>query len=128
MSEQQQQQQQQIPIDHDFSYLLFADDSNLVERAAPRLGRASPRLGRASPRLGRASPRLGRASPRLGRRTPILAFSHFNDAGRYSLADDGAAVVAPIDDTNESDSWSHERRAAPRLGRSIHVHQQGKQV
>lgn len=108
------EQHQQNPVDHDLSYLLFADDSNLVERAAPRLGRASPRLGR--------------ASPRLGRRTPALVFPRFNHAARHRLTEEDAVAAAAIDDTNESDSWLHERRAAPRLGRSIHVHQQGKQV
>ncbi|UJR25527.1 hypothetical protein I4U23_006873 [Adineta vaga] len=80
---------------------LFADDSDLVVRA--------------SPRLGRASPRLGRASPRLGRRTAAFAHSRLNHADRYHNGED--------DDTddyqNESESSLIERRASPRLGRSV---------
>ena len=70
-------------IDSYYPSILFTDDSNFVERAAPRLGRASPRLGR-------ASPRLGRASPRLGRRTSVLLLSRLNHAGRYYNGDDDA--------------------------------------
>ena len=88
-------------IDSYFPTLLLADDSHLVERAAPRLGRASPRLGR--------------ASPRLGRQAAALLLSRFNNAGRYHNGDDEAVN----DYANEPDSWMHERRAAPRLGRAI---------
>lgn len=102
-------------IDSYFSPLLLADDSHLVERAAPRLGRASPRLGR-------ASPRLGRASPRLGRRAAALLLSHFNNAGRYQNGDDDAVN----DYAHELDSWMHERRAAPRLGRALKLDEQQK--
>ena len=77
--------------------IFFADDSDLVVRASPRLGRASPRLGRASPRLGRR------------------AHSRLNHAGRYYNGDDDATD----DYQNEIDSSMPERRASPRLGRSV---------
>ena len=101
-------------IDSYYPAIFLDDDSDLFERAAPRLGRASPRLGRASPRMGRASPRLGRASPRLGRRAAALVLSRLNHAGRYHTVDDDGTN----DYAHEIDSWMHERRAAPRLGRA----------
>ena len=89
-------------IDNYYPSILFEDDVNVFERAAPRLGRASPRLGR--------------ASPRLGRRGLALLVSRLNHAGRYHNADDD-------DSTNEYqydlDSANQEKRAAPRLGRAI---------
>ena len=97
-------------IDSYFSPLLLADDSHFVERAAPRLGRASPRLGR--------------ASPRLGRRAAALLLSRFNNAGRYHNGDDDAVN----DYAHELDSWMHERRAAPRLGRAVKLDEQQKQA
>jgi hypothetical protein len=66
---------------------------------------------RAAPRLGRASPRLGRASPRLGRRTPVYILSGLNHAGRYYAGDDDAINDYPVE--------IDEKRAAPRLGRSV---------
>ena len=102
-------------IDSYYPALFLEDDSDLFERAAPRLGRASPRLGRASPRMGRASPRMGRASPRLGRRAAALVLSHLNHAGRYHTVDDDATN----DYAHEIDSLTHDRRAAPRLGRAV---------
>ena len=88
-------------IDSLYPKILFADDSDLVERAAPRLGRASPRLGR--------------ASPRLGRRAAALAHSRLNHAGRYYNGDDDAADEYQFD----IESSMQERRAAPRLGRAV---------
>jgi len=85
-------------IDSYYPTILFADDSDLVERA--------------SPRLGRASPRLGRASPRLGRRT---AHSRLNHAGRYYNGDEDATNDYQYD----SESSTQERRASPRLGRAV---------
>lgn len=96
-------------MENEHPALVWVDDADLVERAAPRLGRASPRLGR--------------ASPRLGRRTAALLFARLNH-GRYAFADEDMSN----DDASEIDSYNHERRAAPRLGRAIHVHEQEKQV
>jgi hypothetical protein len=70
---------------------------------------------RASPRLGRASPRLGRASPRLGRHAPVYVVSRLNHAGRYYIGDDDATNDYPF----EFDSTTNEKRASPRLGRSV---------
>ncbi len=86
-------------IDSIYPAVLYTDD--LVERAAPRLGRASPRLGR--------------ASPRLGRRNPSYILSRLNHAGRYYIGDDEAINDYPLD----IDSSINEKRAAPRLGRSV---------
>jgi len=86
--------------------IVVSDD--IVERAAPRLGRASPRLGR-------ASPRLGRASPRLGRHAPAYILSGLNHAGRYYVGDDDVTNDYPL----EIESLINEKRAAPRLGRSV---------
>jgi len=86
-------------IDSLYPAVLYTDD--LVERAAPRLGRASPRLGR--------------ASPRLGRHTPAYVLSGLNHAGRYYIGDDDAINDYPL----EIDSSINEKRAAPRLGRSV---------
>ena len=84
--------------------VLLTDDLNLVKRA--------------SPRLGRASPRLGRASPRLGRRTAIaLLLSRLNNLDQY----DSDAIN---DDQDDLDSVMQEKRAVPRLGRAVEVHQQ----
>jgi hypothetical protein len=95
-------------IDHYNPRLFYADDLSLVERA-------SPRLGRAAPRFGRAAPRFGRAAPRFGRRAAGLLLSRLNHAGRYYVGDD--------DDVNndnlDTDSWINEKRASPRLGRSV---------
>lgn len=88
-------------IDSFYPSVLIADDSNFVERAAPRLGRASPRLGR--------------ASPRLGRRASAFLLSKLNHAGRYYNTDDEAANEYQ----HEIESSAQEKRAAPRLGRSI---------
>jgi len=88
-------------IDNYYPSNLFADDSNFVERAAPRLGRASPRLGR--------------ASPRLGRRTGPLPVSRFNHAGRNYNSDDDATNDYQYD----IELSAQEKRAAPRLGRAI---------
>jgi hypothetical protein len=87
--------------DNYYPSILFAGDSNFVERAAPRLGRASPRLGR--------------ASPRLGRRTGPLSASRFNHAGRYYNSDDDATNDYQYD----IEPSAQEKRAAPRLGRAI---------
>lgn len=86
----------------------FGDELNIFERAAPRLGRASPRLGR--------------ASPRLGRRGVGQMLSRFNHAGRYRDSEDDAFH----DDGHDLNSWIYERRAAPRLGRSIKLDEQQK--
>jgi hypothetical protein len=93
-------------IDSFYPTIFLHDD--LVERAAPRLGRASPRLGR-------ASPRLGRASPRLGRHAPLYVVSHVNHAGQFYNGDDDATNEYPF----EFDSSANEKRASPRLGRSV---------
>ncbi|UJR23371.1 hypothetical protein I4U23_026380 [Adineta vaga] len=86
-------------LDSLYPTIVFSDD--IVERAAPRLGRASPRLGR--------------ASPRLGRHAPTYVLSRLNHAGRYYIGDeDGASDYAL-----ELDSSINEKRAAPRLGRSV---------
>ncbi len=95
-------------IENYYPSILFADDSNFVERA--------------SPRLGRASPRLGRASPRLGRRAGALLLSRLNHAGRYYNTDDDATNDYPYD----IESSAQEKRASPRLGRSIKLDQQQK--
>ncbi len=100
-------------IDNYDPFILFEDDSNFAERAAPRLGRASPRLGR-------ASPRLGRASPRLGRRAGALLLSRLNHAGRYYNTDDDATN----DNQYDIESLAQEKRAAPRLGRAIKINEQ----
>jgi hypothetical protein len=86
-------------IDSYYPTIFYTED--LVERAAPRLGRASPRLGR--------------ASPRFGRRAPAYIVSHLNHAGRYYNGDDDIINDYPI----ESDLSINEKRASPRLGRSI---------
>lgn len=82
---------------------VFVEDSNLMERAAPRFGRAAPRYGRAAPRFGR-------------RATPLL-ISRMNHAGRYHLDDD--EDDSKVDFPLETESWSLGKRAAPRFGRSI---------
>jgi hypothetical protein len=102
-------------IDNYYPSILFADDSNFAERAAPRLGRASPRLGR-------ASPRLGRASPRLGRRDGVLPVSRFDHAGRYYNLDDDATN----DYLYDIELSAQEKRASPRLGRAIKLDEQQK--
>ncbi len=93
-------------IDNYYPSILLEDDSNFVERAAPRLGRASPRLGR--------------ASPRLGRRAIALLLSRLNHAGRYYNADDDGVNDYQYD----IDSSMQEKRASPRLGRSIKLDEQ----
>ena len=86
-------------IDSFYPTVYFHDD--LAERAAPRLGRASPRLGRASPRLGRYA--------------PLYIVSHENHAGQFYNGDDDATN----DHLFEFDSSANEKRASPRLGRSV---------
>ncbi|CAF0998152.1 unnamed protein product [Rotaria magnacalcarata] len=70
---------------------------------------------RAAPRLGRAAPRLGRASPRIGRRFINMWLSQLPDVGRYYNLEEDTINRFP-DDIEPS---MHERRATPRLGRSI---------
>lgn len=86
-------------IDSLYPAVYYSDD--LVERAAPRLGRASPRLGR--------------ASPRLGRHLSTYILPRLNHAGRYFIGDDDILNDYPL----EFDASANEKRAAPRLGRSI---------
>ncbi|CAF0787870.1 unnamed protein product [Adineta ricciae] len=86
-------------LDSLYPTILFTDD--IVERAAPRLGRASPRLGR--------------ASPRLGRHAPTYVVSRLNHAGRYYIGDDDSVN----DSAYDLDLSSNDKRAAPRLGRSL---------
>ncbi|CAF0949659.1 unnamed protein product, partial [Didymodactylos carnosus] len=95
------EQQTHLESYYPLLYSDFNSKSSLFERATPRLGRAAPRLGRATPRLGRAAPRLGR---------------RFNHAGRYydNVVDGTGDYLIDV-----GDSWIHERRALPRLGRSI---------
>ncbi|CAF0733670.1 unnamed protein product [Adineta steineri] len=95
-------------IDSFYPNSLFVEDSDMVERAAPRLGRASPRLGR-------ASPRLGRASPRLGRNAAASLHSRLSHAGRYYNGDEDTTN----DNQYDIESIMQERRAAPRLGRAV---------
>ena len=78
----------------------FDEDLNLFERA--------------SPRFGRASPRFGRAAPRFGRRATTFLIPRLNHAGRYYAGDDDDSLT---DDA--VDAWMNEKRAAPRLGRSV---------
>lgn len=87
-------------LDGIYPTYFYADESDLVERAAPRLGRASPRLGRASPRLGRRA---------------LVTRSRLNHAGRYYNGDDDAADDMQYD----AEANMQERRAAPRLGRAV---------
>ena len=81
-------------LDNYYPNILFTDHSNIVERAAPR---------------------LGRASPRLGRRTAAYMLSRINHAGRYHNSD----YDATNDYLDDVENSMQGRRAAPRLGRSI---------
>ena len=85
--------------------VLFADDLNVMERAAPRYGRAAPRYGR--------------AAPRFGRRETTLLLSRMNHAGRYHLDEDDDDAETKYDSPTDIDSWIYGKRAAPRYGRSI---------
>ncbi|CAF3325281.1 unnamed protein product [Rotaria socialis] len=63
----------------------------------------------------RAAPRLGRASPRIGRRFINMWLSQLAHAGRYYNPEEDTKNRFPDD----IESSMYERRAAPRLGRSI---------
>ena len=82
--------------------ILFGDDLNVVERAAPRFGRAAPRFGR--------------AAPRFGRRTAALILSRLNHQDRSLFNDETESKPETPFDT---DSSINEKRASPRFGRSF---------
>lgn len=70
---------------------IFADDLNILARAAPR---------------------FGRAAPRFGRRFAALSLARLQHPGNYMFNDDT--------DDGRNENFSEERkRASPRYGRSF---------